>query len=285
MPGIVGPTPVNTGGTSAAVEADQTLFVNQVAAATGLDPRVVYAWVKDEAAYSKGGTGGENFLNLRPAAGDVGVTGQSPGGFDQFANVQDAIHSSVNRIHQSFIWTNPELGGPGLGTVVAQHGTPAQQIAAIASSGWDSGHYGGLGGPALLQDFPGGAKAAGGAASSTPLNSAGTGGGLGIPNPVSGITDVFSSVSSFFSFLTSWRFAEVLGGSLLLLVGLYLLGRQFGVSVPIPGPLGAAASQAPQQPVQARELKTVKVKELDYKPSWSQKRAKSTAQPSNEVPF
>ncbi len=43
-------------------------------------------------------------------------------------------------------------------------------------------------------------------------------------------------------FLTSWRFAEVVGGFLLLIVGLILLGRHFGIRPPVPGPIGAAAT-------------------------------------------
>jgi hypothetical protein len=41
-----------------------------------------------------------------------------------------------------------------------------------------------------------------------------------------------NSVSGLISFLTSWRFAEVIGGVILLIIGLVLLGRQFGVSPP-----------------------------------------------------
>lgn len=53
--------------------------------------------------------------------------------------------------------------------------------------------------------------------------------GLGIPADI-------RSVGGLISFVTSWRFAEIVGGFVLLVVGLILLGRQFGVSAP-----GAAA--------------------------------------------
>lgn len=41
-----------------------------------------------------------------------------------------------------------------------------------------------------------------------------------------------SSAEGLISFVTSWRFAEVVGGFVLLVVGLLLLGRQFGVDGP-----------------------------------------------------
>jgi hypothetical protein len=47
------------------------------------------------------------------------------------------------------------------------------------------------------------------------------------------------SIGRFFKFVTSWRFAELLGGFLLLLIGLALLGRQFGLN-PAPQFLSAA---------------------------------------------
>ncbi len=44
------------------------------------------------------------------------------------------------------------------------------------------------------------------------------------------------------SFLFSYRFLEILGGGLLILLGLYLLSKQFGVSIPKP-PAAAAADK------------------------------------------
>lgn len=56
-------------------------------------------------------------------------------------------------------------------------------------------------------------------------------GGLGL----GGIQSALTFPERAYNFLTSWRFVEVLGGFLLLLLGLYLLGRQFGINAPIPG--------------------------------------------------
>jgi hypothetical protein len=52
------------------------------------------------------------------------------------------------------------------------------------------------------------------------------------------------SIGKFFQFITSWRFVEVLGGFLLLLLGLALLGRQFGLN-PAPMVLSTAQAAAP----------------------------------------
>lgn len=38
--------------------------------------------------------------------------------------------------------------------------------------------------------------------------------------------------TNWFDFVTSWRFAEIVGGFLLLIVGLILVGRSFGLSTP-----------------------------------------------------
>lgn len=60
----------------------------------------------------------------------------------------------------------------------------------------------------------------------------------------SGIGSALTAGERAFAFVTSWRFAEVLGGFFLLLLGLVLLGRQFGLRTPAPGPLAAAAMVA-----------------------------------------
>lgn len=51
--------------------------------------------------------------------------------------------------------------------------------------------------------------------------------------PWSGITGSIDSVGKFFSFVTSWRFAEIVSGAMLLLLGLFLVGKQFGVVSPV----------------------------------------------------
>jgi hypothetical protein len=122
---------------------DQANFVIQVSKATEIDPRVIIAWMYQEGAYKPNGTGGWNYLNLRPFAGDNHKS-VSPGGFAQFASDQDAITATIAAIRQ------PQFS-PILATAKAKP-TPAEQIAAIAGTQWDGNdHYGGKGG-VLLQN-------------------------------------------------------------------------------------------------------------------------------------
>lgn len=143
MSAIVGTTAASSATSGGGLSSDAATFVTGVSRRTGLDPRVVIAWLLSEGAYAQGGTGGYNYLNLRPAAGDVGVVGTSSGGFAQFRNVQDAIASTVARLHNPF----------ARGILSSAHATPAASISAIAASGWDASHYGGAGGPNLVGAF------------------------------------------------------------------------------------------------------------------------------------
>src|SRR5215469_17306924 len=49
---------------------DETQFIVGISEGTGVDPRVVAAWVYQEGAFRSGGTGGHNYLNVKPAPGD-----------------------------------------------------------------------------------------------------------------------------------------------------------------------------------------------------------------------
>lgn len=236
------------------ISQDEAAFVEGVSNATGIDPRVLVAWVQQEGAYAQNGTGGHNYLNLRPYSSDVGVSSVTSGNFDQFGNVQDAVASTVARLRQPF--------AQNIISVAAEHPTPAQEIAAIAGTGWDSGHYGGQGGPNLVATYDQIFKSAqtpyqppaaagqilpsvgtGSAADVGSTDITGSGGGPSVAGALGGLNP-FSSFEGFFKFVTSWRFAEVVGGFLLLLVGLFLLGRQFGLAVPTPAPLGRQAQSA-----------------------------------------
>jgi hypothetical protein len=132
-------------------------FAYAVAEETGLDPRVVYAWARLETGDNPASVTQYNYLNLRPDSADVGVTGESSGGFDQFGSEKNAVTSTKKRIEQPFIWNY-------LNPVLQAKGSAAEEISAIALSAWDgSGHYGGKGGPALQAEFKSlyGAKALG----------------------------------------------------------------------------------------------------------------------------
>lgn len=230
-----GPAPGTTG------TGAETTFIEGVAAGTGIDPRVLQAQADVEGATAPGGTGHFNYLNLKPYPGDP-YSGVSPGGFEQFASVQDAIAATVRRLHQPF----------AAGIIASTQGasaTPQKEIAAIAASGWDAGHYGGVGGPSLLSEFT---KLYGGQSAQTPATSQGTGESpLSNAPIVSGPAGAASAVGSALSypakiwaFVTSWRFVEIVGGFFLLLVGLYLLGRQFGIQAPTPPVVKAAGGLA-----------------------------------------
>lgn len=211
------------------------VFANGVSQATGIDPRVIIAQAQQEGAYAPGGTGGHNYLNLASATVDsLGAkrSGSSAGGFAQFNNVQDAISATV-----------AEFKSPAIGLTSEAGKTPATQIADIAATPWDTGHYGGNGGVNLLRTFDSiyGAPAAGKPApsdfrvSGTP-GSGGTG-VTGSDSTFQAVTKPFKSIEEVFTFLTSWRFAEVVGGFALLVVGLVLLGKQFGISPPAAVPV------------------------------------------------
>jgi len=124
-------------------------FVAGVSKGSGIDPRVLLAWIDAEGAYAPNGTGGFNFLNLKPAPGGRSYSGVpiavSSGGFEQFQSITDAITETVNRLSQSF--------ASGIVGAAKTRPTPAAQISAIAASGWDQTDYGGPGGPTLAAIF------------------------------------------------------------------------------------------------------------------------------------
>lgn len=126
------------------MDKDQARFIVGVSTATKIDPRVLIAWAKAEGAYADNGTGHFNYFNLRPYPGDP-YSSVSSGNFEQFSNVNDAIAATVRRLNQPF-------ARPIIATAAAKP-TPKQQIQAIASTGWDAGHYGGNGGIKLQEIF------------------------------------------------------------------------------------------------------------------------------------
>lgn len=215
-------------------QQEQAAFSDTVAGYLGFDPRVVYAWAQLETGGAPYG-GFHNWLNLRPYPGDPYV-GVSPGNFEEYANVAQATAATKRRLSQPFAADIRKAGGPG-------H-TPAEEIAAIAASGWDVAHYGGPGGPSLAAEFSSlyGAQALDAPASSHVVK---PGGGqsqssivdklTGVPGsggPTSIVTGAISSVEGFLKEYAP-RVAEVVGGALLILVSLFILTRGS-----IPSPLG-----------------------------------------------
>lgn len=135
---------------ASALDTARAKFVVGLSKLTGLDPRVLVAWTVQEGDYAPNGTGGFNFLNLRPKTGGtsysgVPLAGVSSGNFAQFNNAADAATETA-------YWLNNMPNYSGI-RAAAGKGTPATQIAAIAASPWDQSHYGGMGGINLKNTF------------------------------------------------------------------------------------------------------------------------------------
>jgi hypothetical protein len=135
--------PKNTGNLT--LEQVQQKFALDVSKATGIDPRVILAQELAEDSYADNGTKGLNFLNLRDST--VASLGKpyeasSAGGFAKFHDLAQAEAATIAEFKSGAIapYVNPNT-------------TPRTQIAGLAASGWDKGHYGGEGGPNLVTDF------------------------------------------------------------------------------------------------------------------------------------
>ena len=135
--------PKNTGNLT--LEQVQQKFALDVSKATGIDPRVILAQELAEGSYAENGTKGLNFLNLRDST--VASLGKpyeasSAGGFAKFHDLAQAEAATIAEFKSGAIapYVNPNT-------------TPRTQIAGLAASGWDGGHYGGEGGPNLVSDF------------------------------------------------------------------------------------------------------------------------------------
>lgn len=234
--------------------AAEAAFVTGVTTKTGIDPRVVVAWVQQEGAYAPRGTGGFNFLNLRPYPGDP-YSSVSSGNFEQFASVSDAIDATVRRLKQPF-------AAPILASVKK---SPGQQIAAIADTGWDADHYGGNGGinlkatfaklftPAALADKPEGAGAAAAVAATAGTGSAADAGSYDAKNAAHDAAQAAKNATDWVGPLTGWisgkaPYAAVY--ALLVLFSLFLgvvgilrlLGIRFGSVVEAAGRTAAAVA-------------------------------------------
>lgn len=235
--------------------SDSAKFVQQVSAATGIDPRVLIAWVGQENADAPGGTGGYNYLNLRPYKGDP-YSSVSSGGFEQFSTVDAAVIATVRRIQQPF-------AAPIVASARAKQ-DPRQEIAAIASTGWDQSHYGGAGGPNLLNKFTSLFSAAGadspyvsptnalaitntvGTGSAADAGSTDLGTAPGTKQLIGGAKTAYNdalAIPHALGFLFSYRGLEVIGGGILVIVAVIALLREVGISAPGPRIPWAGAPQ------------------------------------------
>ena len=247
-------------------QAEESQFANDIAHKFGLDPRVVKAWAQLE-------TGGHaldhNWLNLRPYPGDP-YTSVSSGGFEEFATLSAAEQATERRIGQPFASAIRSSAGQ----------SPQQEIAAIASTGWDAGHYGGAGGPNLMAEFrslfPGSDPGGFSKEPTSPAGGTAPGGGpFGVLDPIEG---AIGSITDAFKFIFSLRFLEILGGGALILLGLYLLGKQFGATFPAPGPVAKAAGGITAAAPQAAST------EPDAAPEETPVAHRETARPVIELP-
>ena len=140
---MAGPPPKNTGNLT--LEQVQQKFALDVSKATGIDPRVILAQELAEGAYAENGTKGLNFLNLRDST--VASLGKpyEASSANHFAKFHDLAQAEAATI--------AEFKSGAIAPYVNPNATPRTQIAGLAASGWDSGHYGGEGGPNLVSDF------------------------------------------------------------------------------------------------------------------------------------
>lgn len=232
-----------------ALDASSARFIEGVSAQTGIDPRVLVAWLENEGANAKNGTGGYNYLNLRPFPGDPYVS-VSSGDFEQFSNVSDAVAATVRRLEQPF--ARPIIAA------ARGHATPQQEIGAIATTGWDSTNYGGFGvGPNLLKTFAGifggeagltstyqGPGTAAEVAATAGTGSAADAGSFDANNAAdaakNAINGALGGLAGIFGGIWSWiqsrleRLGLLLAGALLVILGVLLVARGEGISTPVP---------------------------------------------------
>jgi len=120
-----------------------------------------------------------------------------------------------------------QTGQEAIGSIVSRFERPADQAAEItkAVSIYNEGGSPSTGGGSIVSDVTGAASGAAGA----------------VTGAVGDVLHPFRSIEDAFAFVTSWRFAEALRGFILVLVGLMIIAKQFGISPPVPTVAAAAA--------------------------------------------
>lgn len=277
-------------------------FAKDVGVATGLDPRVILAQATQEGAYAPGGTGGLNFLNLRDSTvSSLGKSfaSSSPAGFARFSSLSQAEQATIAE------YQSPAIGLPSQQALVRDYSTPERQIALIAATPWDAGHYGGTGGPNLQATFASiyGADALKGPAQiatgksglgsilSGSFHAAGTVAGdvTALTNPFTGIITgvnplaaaggAGSGIAKFLGVPTLpknaiQRGGEMLAGGVLVLLGLILAGIAAGRET------GATAAAKPAVRVVTRGA--VKTRNASAQRQYRASRAQTGGKPSRD---
>lgn len=264
-----------------ALDQNGALFVQQVSQRTGIDPRVLVAWIQSEGAPGNG-AGYFNYLNIKTATAQslgVSVSGSGPAGTAAFGTLANGVNATVR-----------EINSLGLGGNRLAGKTPAQAIGAISSTGWASSHYsqtpndrstwglklantfaGIFGGSAGLSSRYQGSGTALAVASTAGTGSAAdassytnqtttnvlklASGYQTVKTVVdagkqagSGITAVGQFFGSLYTEISRphfWlRVGEVLAGSVLVLLGVWLLARQIGLQAVSSSVRGVLPDQA-----------------------------------------
>ena len=176
----------------AALSNDAEVYRNAVVAATGLDSRLVTAWIACESGWGIT-KAGHNYLNIGP--------GRS------YPDVATAARDVVSTLHNG-------LYGP----VLAAQG-PQAQAEALKASPWDAGHYANGCLDSVLADLIGG----GGAAPAAMLTASRT--LPSIPNPIDVGKSLLGTVSD------ALDLDELLGQVLTVVVTGVFITAAFGIIV------------------------------------------------------
>lgn len=304
MPGSLGPAQAMGVGVVSGPETAPS-FIARVAQLTGLDPKVVTAWVKAEGAYAPNGTGGYNFLNIRTSKSYSGVplAGTTSKGFAQFYNANDAATETAHWINSM-----PNYSGIRASTKVG----PKSQLAAIAGSPWDAGHYGGgknlyndyasitkpgsswwstagkIAGDILQTATPGGLiSGAGGLAHDIP----GVGSIPGVSTAASIISapqtianDIGKVIGFVFNPADWLRIGYIIGGGVFVIGGLFILAKSVGATnvqsalggSSGPGATAASVAGGPELAAAKLATQTERTKEVRARRRHHVERAKET---------
>jgi hypothetical protein len=229
------------------------------ARANGLDPLALLAVANQEGL---GGGIGDNNTSFGPfqlhygGAYPATAPHSSPQASQAWAWSPAGIQYAINSIASV---ARGQTGPTAISSTVTGFERPANPQAEISGALNTYDSLKGLGSPLI---GPGGqlqtgalgvieSAGTGSAADKGSTDITGSGGG---PSVLGGVLGPIHTVEDLIRFVTSWRFAEIVGGSLLLLVGLILVGRSLGISAP-QTPASKLADYAERQPT-SREAPT-----------------------------
>jgi hypothetical protein len=203
-------------------------YIVAKAKSLGLDPEAVLAVAAHEGVTlpAQVGDNGTSFgpwqLHQGGALPET-IWQQGPEYAEQWANSPAGVDYALGRIQTV---AGGLTGSSAIENIVSRFERPVDPAGEISRSIQTYATGGGPGGFDYSKPssaYPG--------AGTAPL--AGIPGGSQIEGAAGAVSSAVGSISNagdLIKFVTSWRFAEIIGGSLLLLVGLVLLARSFGVT-------------------------------------------------------